>query len=394
MHHRIDNYYLNPRKTSWLLWNNDLDDETLISGATAELDEAGYSSVVTLCCHLEMTIYAERLVTHLGFVVCNEGSLQGAVAWYYCKNQTRSFAELVEEVIAAADGECAWVGTESKCPTISDQCPHFPDTTSHRRRNCNYRKSLATATTSAAPSASTTTEAPMTCDTSLATPLNFASSSVTTNNLGGQGPSKSEPLKALVFSNIATYAGASVDLSVTSTGTYTPADSTENGLINGHGQINLQSGTSVELTFRLIDSATGTPVSLPEFYFTFLDMDHSDVHHRERLYVSNFSGHSLKEDINDFEEELLVDGRALFKSQKTGHSWDDPTDPANLQVVSDPDDASITVDQRMRSVMMVFRAVSEFTVTYSVAQDTGTSTQGSNFLFTGESSLIDLCPTI
>ena len=29
MHHRIDNYYLNPRRTSWLLWNNDLDDGTV-----------------------------------------------------------------------------------------------------------------------------------------------------------------------------------------------------------------------------------------------------------------------------------------------------------------------------------------------------------------------------
>ena len=29
MHHRIDNYYLNPRRTGWLLWNNDLDDGTV-----------------------------------------------------------------------------------------------------------------------------------------------------------------------------------------------------------------------------------------------------------------------------------------------------------------------------------------------------------------------------
>ena len=28
MHHRIDNYYLNPRRTGWLLWNNWVDDGT------------------------------------------------------------------------------------------------------------------------------------------------------------------------------------------------------------------------------------------------------------------------------------------------------------------------------------------------------------------------------
>ena len=29
MHHRIDNYYLNPRRTGWLLWNNWVDDGTV-----------------------------------------------------------------------------------------------------------------------------------------------------------------------------------------------------------------------------------------------------------------------------------------------------------------------------------------------------------------------------
>ena len=29
MHHRIDNYYLNPRRTGWLLWNNWVNDGTM-----------------------------------------------------------------------------------------------------------------------------------------------------------------------------------------------------------------------------------------------------------------------------------------------------------------------------------------------------------------------------
>ena len=29
MHHRIDNYYLNPRRNGWLLWNNWLNDGTV-----------------------------------------------------------------------------------------------------------------------------------------------------------------------------------------------------------------------------------------------------------------------------------------------------------------------------------------------------------------------------
>ena len=29
MHNRIDNYYLNPRRTGWLLWNNWVNDHTV-----------------------------------------------------------------------------------------------------------------------------------------------------------------------------------------------------------------------------------------------------------------------------------------------------------------------------------------------------------------------------
>lgn len=121
------------------------------SGSTAELNEQGYRALTQCCCPLEMGVYAQRIITHFGFKVCNQGSLQGLVAWFYCKNQTRTFAELVDECMDAADGECAWVGTESRCPEMSKNCPHFPDTTGHRRRICNQRHVPNTLTTTQAP---------------------------------------------------------------------------------------------------------------------------------------------------------------------------------------------------------------------------------------------------
>lgn len=231
------------------------------------------------------------------------------------------------------------------------------------------------------------------CDPSKALDLDFTKSSTTgNNNLGGQGPDLSAP-KALTLKSIAkTKAGASVDLVVTAKGNYTPAEGVQNGIKYGRGQINLQSGSFVELVFQFKDSATKAAVTLPEFYFTILDIDQSDARHRERFYVEGFS-HLLKEDVNDFETELLPDGRTLIKSQQTGDSWDDPTDPSALTVITNPGDPDSTADQRKRAAMLVFRDTSEFTITFEVTQKTGTNTADRNFMFAGKSSLIDLCPT-
>jgi hypothetical protein len=373
---------------------NEAFDSDLISGATAELSEAGYLVLATLCCPLEMSLFAERVVQHLGFVVCNEGSLNGMVAWFYCKNQTRTFAELVADSINAANGECAWVGSESKCPTMSENCPHFPDNGAHRRRNCGFRKIVNT-TTSKEPPAFTTMEAPFSCDLDIATSLDFGRSNLTVNNLGGNGPDDSGS-SSLIYQGIATYQGSSVDLVIRAEGDYVAADTAENGIRDQHGQINVMSGHAVELVFSFRYSATKAEVVLPEFYFTLLDMDQSDTKHQERVYINGFA-HAIHEDINDFEAEMLMDGRTLYKSLQSGETWDDPPDPGNLGVVADPENSVNTVDQRKRAAMLVFRDTSRFTVTLEVSDsdnvgvsDSDDST-GRNFIFSGESSLIDLC---
>lgn len=369
-------------------------DPDMISGANAELSEEGYSAIATICCPLEMSQFAERLINQLGFVVCDEGSLQGMVAWYYCKNQTRTFVEMVEESIAAAQaqGECAWVGTESSCPEMSANCPHFPDATAHRRRSCRYRKMVNTTTTTASPSEPTTTNGPFYCSPGTATALDFGRSNVTLNNLGGAGPG--EGVEKLTYQGIGTYQGSSIDLVVKAGGVYVPDDATQNGIEANRGQVNVKSSTAAELTFRFQYTATKKTVQLPEFYFTFLDIDDSDSRHQERIYVTGFQ-HDLEEEVKDFETELLPDGRTLYKSLQVGGTWDEPTDPLKLGVIADPSDPSRTVDQRKRAVMLVFRDTSQFSVTLEVVEreSTGSASGGRNFMFAGESSLLDLCPT-
>jgi hypothetical protein len=369
---------------------NETSDVAYTSGSTAELSEAGYSTIATLCCPAEMTEFMFRLVSHLSFVVCNEGSMQGTVAWYYCKNQTRTFAELVEETIASADGDCAWVGTETRCPERSANCPYFPDNSAHRRRTCTYRKSINTTTTTEAPNVVTTTSAPFFCEPTKATVLDFARSDVSLNNLGGMGPN-TDDAERLTFQGIATYEGTSVDLVVKTTSNYTVSNSSDNGLVGPFGQISLQSGYAVELVFKLQETATGDEVTLPEFYFTLLDIDQSDNRHRERVYAEGFA-QAVEEDVTDMETVLLTDGRTLFKSMQIGYTWDDPSDPLNLEIIVDPSNANHTIDQSARSVMLVFRNTSKFVLTFEVTQEEGTPDMSRNLRFTGESSLLSRCP--
>lgn len=357
-------------------------DSDYISGATADLDSAGYSAIATLCCPTEMAMFAERVINHIGFVVCNKGSLAGLVAWYHCHNQTRSFAELVEEITAAASGDCAWVGTESQCPTMSNNCPHFPDILSHRRRNCLHRKALRNATTSTAPSP----ENVVACNRENAVSLDFSSSAVSVNNLGGRGPS--EGAEEIRFQNIGVASGRSFDLVVQATTAYEPANTDDNGLVAALGRISLQSGHSVGLRFSLQDTTTNAAVTLPEFYFTLLDIDQESMHIRERIYVSSLAHYAVME-VNDIEIEEMADGRMLFKSMLAGHDWDDPTDPSNLAVVTSSD-LSDMVDQRKRAAMIVFRDISQFEISFEVTQS-GVDPSGRNFLFGGQSNLINYC---
>lgn len=365
---------------------DDAADPDLVSGATAALNQAGYKTLASICCPIEMDVFVERLANHLGFTVCDEGSLHGLVAHFYHSDQRRKFEELVEDMIAAADGECAWLGVENRCPKRPATCASFPQGAAGggEKRSCSSRKAVASNTTK--PSAPT---AAFKCNPAAATRMDFAGTTVSVNNLGGAGPGSGA--QEIRYKNIVP--GATIDLVVTALGSYVPSTVALNGKRDGLGQISLKSGNAVELKFQLQDTATKAPVKVPEWYFTILDIDQNDNLHRERFYVKGFA-EAIKEGLNDFETDLLSDGRTIFKSQQRGMGWDDPDDPSKLAVVTDPDDASNTVDQRKRAVMLVFRDQSEFTLTYEVTQKAGTAAQGRPLIFAGSSNLLDICPKL
>lgn len=108
-------------------------DDKVSLAASADLSKEGYKAVASTCCPLEMSRFLNRLISHRGWRVCNEGSLQSLVAWYYCDKQSRTFSELTQETMKATEGDCAWIGTEDICPKMSKSCAHYPDTAGRRR---------------------------------------------------------------------------------------------------------------------------------------------------------------------------------------------------------------------------------------------------------------------
>ena len=60
MHNRIDNYYLNPRRTGWLLWNNWMDDRTVPWSRHWQFMAYGnrcYSDEKTIATHLILALW-------------------------------------------------------------------------------------------------------------------------------------------------------------------------------------------------------------------------------------------------------------------------------------------------------------------------------------------------
>jgi hypothetical protein len=84
---------------------------TLQAGASAPLNEAGYSRVAKLNNSREMTSFVRRVVADLGLCIDDEGRLAGVSPWYSGEKDTQSYARLRAEVINASKYTGAWVVT-------------------------------------------------------------------------------------------------------------------------------------------------------------------------------------------------------------------------------------------------------------------------------------------
>jgi len=210
--------------------------------------------------------------------------------------------------------------------------------------------------------------------------FDFEMAEVTRNNLGTKGPDFDAP-EGIVYKNIAQVGDQPVDLEINAVSEYTVYNTERNGLNGKYGQINLQTGTEVDLKFKLHIGGTEDVYTADWLYFSIFDFDHNKdpTLWQEFMTIANFSSFSLSDNtaVNVTE---LGDGAYTFSSTIRGTGKDNPTDPLGL------DD-----EQKSKSVGFIFHDSSGFTMKLKVgppALKPGKKKlpDGRNFLFAGKSS--------
>lgn len=355
------------------------------SGAASSLDEAGYQSVASMCCPMEAYAFGARVVFQLGFEICNTGDLAGVMAWFYCDKQERTYDELVTALLKNSKPfwgqtygvNCAFLAYPGQCVEKDEDCPSWLGVDNPNAPIIGTRGTC--------------------CYPSAATAFVFSGAEVTSNNLGGNGPNTGDAPE-LRYSGAGEKNGRKFDLVVTADSYY--KGGTGNGINGLFGQIGLFAGRSVDLTFSLEDSASGDPVVLDEFYFSFLDLDEEITRIRERVFVRYHDATGPVDrvlyPINDLTEVELPDGRTRYESTVTAGPWNNPTDPNNLGVVQNPNQNMGPLypkssDQRKEALMFIYRQTSSWKLTIEVTHTEG-EPHGRNFLFGGTSALMDICP--
>jgi len=216
--------------------------------------------------------------------------------------------------------------------------------------------------------------------------INFADAVLAADNLGGLGENVNDP-KELRYQGIGNFNGQSLDLVVTTLGNYASTKPKKNGFEGNMGVINVQSCTgAVKLKFCFMRSTTNTPVELPAFQFTFLDIDATSDSidwTGERLTIGGFSSMTAP-DTHTYEWHSIHQGFiTVTAGEVSAGQTNNPTDPTKL-----------TPEQTRVSVMFGFEKKSCFELSvesFSKPACDGPLPGGRSFYFFGASSLQNQC---
>mmetsp|Transcript_126461 Transcript_126461/g.224112 ORF Transcript_126461/g.224112 Transcript_126461/m.224112 type:complete len:642 (-) Transcript_126461:99-2024(-) len=109
------------------------------SGSGAGLSEKGFEQIKSLSSREDMEEFARRTVIDLGYEVCHQGGLEGAIENYFQLYSNKTFLDLKDQIQAGLQGSCPWVAKDGKCPPPSEDCHNIaePVATNHRRRSCS-----------------------------------------------------------------------------------------------------------------------------------------------------------------------------------------------------------------------------------------------------------------
>jgi len=193
--------------------------------------------------------------------------------------------------------------------------------------------------------------------------------SVSQNNLGGVGPdSGAEEIR---YSNAAVVNGQKVDLVLTTDGTFQTGKPAKNGKSGAFGILNVKCGSSVTLNMRVVDSATGAPVTLNAVALTWYDLDEGKKQKGRATVTSCGSTGAILSQNTELTHKREGDCQS-FTSSVTGTGKDNPKSPHQLDSI-----------QISRAVTLPFKGVSDFSSTLSLVEGYGQR----NFMFSLEPSV-------
>jgi hypothetical protein len=203
--------------------------------------------------------------------------------------------------------------------------------------------------------------------------LSFDQSSVVYSNLGGQGPDMNSP-EGVKYTQVASYNGRPIDLTINAVGDYTPFKASQNGKNGKYAMINMARSSEATFDFSLTDTESGEPVAIDALYFSVLDLDEGKrMKLREGVSVQGYASSYLTED-TEIKESTLGNGVVKFESSMPGTGKDNPKDPELLNE-----------RQKNRAATFLFDSASSWRVQLFVG---GGPPSGRNFMFAGKSSVV------
>jgi len=190
-----------------------------------------------------------------------------------------------------------------------------------------------------------------------ATFMDLGKSTLVYNNLAGKKPGPKE----MVFASAATFEGAAVDLVVKfKHGNYTPPSPAKNGKFGDLGQINMGGGDEARFSFTFVETGTKTPVELPDFFFSFFDIDQT-ADGSEVLTVDSGRGKYFLSEASTL-TATATHGKVTFTSGAYGNDDDNKRTMRNVD--------------KDKAVTLYFKdPVSSFTITYAAISHTGRNFQ-------------------
>merc|ERR1712107_194739 len=197
------------------------------------------------------------------------------------------------------------------------------------------------------------------------------------SNLGNLGPHKGE--HEIRFTDVINLTTGSIDLVVTSLTNYVPKNTEKNGETDCFGLINVKEDSSVNLSFRFVQSGTNNPVEVGESMFTVYDIDTTkDQSNIEEItFFTPVSSYWLT-NTSELQRSGSLDGGLTFRASKKGNLGDNPADPMNL-----------TQLQKDRAVTVESDGVDGYAIEFKVIRQSGSGDYGRNFMFAGKSLLVD-----